>query len=116
MRSDRTFLRHILDCIDAVESYVADGREAFLADRKSQDAVARNLEIIGEAVKNLSDDLTTEYPNIPWRQIAGMRDRLIHRYFTVSLELVWTVASAQLPHLRGDIVQILADLDPQPSP
>ena len=65
MRSDRTFLRHIPDWIDAVKSYVADGREAFLADRKSQDAVARNLEIIGEAVNNLSDDLTTKYPNIP---------------------------------------------------
>jgi uncharacterized protein with HEPN domain len=64
------------------------GREFFFKDRKTQDAVVRNLEIIGEAVKHLSASLTTSHPAIPWKQIAGMRDKLIHEYFGVDLNLV----------------------------
>ena len=69
--------------------YVSGGREAFLADTMIQDAVIRNLEVIGEAVKNLSSELRVQHPDVPWTRIAGMRDVLIHEYFGVRVETVW---------------------------
>ena len=78
-----------------------------MADRKTQDAVVRNLEIIGEAVKRLSPDLTGAHVDIPWRQIAGMRDKLIHDYFGVDLDLVWGVVEQELPALRTRLAAML---------
>ena len=78
MKDDGVYLRHARDAVDAVLTYTASGREHFFADRRTQDAVVRNLEIIGEAVKRLSVDLRNAYPDVPWRQIAGMRDKLVH--------------------------------------
>ena len=88
MSSDEAYLRHILDAIRRVERYVSAGREAFLADPMPQDAVLRQLEVIGEAVKRLSAATRQEHPEIPWREIAGMRDVLIHQYFAVDLDQV----------------------------
>ena len=76
------------------------GREAFIKDRKTQDAVIRNLEIIGEAVKQLPAELTGRHADIPWKNIAGMRDQLIHHYFGVNLELVWGVVENRLDQLE----------------
>lgn len=103
MNDDRTYLLHIRDSIEAIENYTSEGREHFLKDRKTQDAVVRNLEIIGEASKRLSDDRKRSRPDIPWKQIAGMRDRLIHAYFGVDLELVWEVVEKRLPALRAAV-------------
>ena len=75
--------------------------------RAAQDAVVRNLEIIGEAVKRLSPDLTGAHSDVPWRQIAGMRDKLIHDYFGVDLDLVWAVVEQELPTLRTRIAAML---------
>lgn len=75
---DRLFLKHILDAIADIESFTAEGRFAFMTDRKTQSAVVRQLEIIGEAVKNLSATLTARESALPWQQIAGTRDCLIH--------------------------------------
>ena len=75
------------------------GEEAFLADRMRQDAIIRKLEIVGEAVKRLSDATRAQRPEIPWKQIAGMRDRLMHAYFGVDLGLVWRVVERDLPAL-----------------
>ncbi len=72
----------------------------FAADTKTQDAVVRNLEILGEAVKNLPESFTAEYPEVPWRFIAGMRDKLIHHYFGVSLAIVWETVQSDIPALR----------------
>jgi uncharacterized protein with HEPN domain len=80
----------------------------FSEDLKTQDAVIRNLEIIGEAAKNLSDAVRARHALIPWRNIAGMRDRLIHHYFGVSLDVVWQVASVELP---GVVRQLSSDPD-----
>lgn len=79
--------------------YTRDGQGAFLADSKTQDAVIRNLEIIGEAVKNISGDLKSVYPDIPWQRIAGMRDRMIHEYFGVNLQIVWERVEQDVPEL-----------------
>lgn len=78
-----------------------------MADRKTQSAVVRQLEIIGEAVKNLSTALTQSEPGIPWRQIAGTRDRLIHAYFSVDLDAVWSMVEQDLPALRLQVERIL---------
>jgi uncharacterized protein with HEPN domain len=103
---DRLFLAHILEAIADIESFVAAGREGFMADRKTQSAVVRQLEIIGEAVKNLSTALTLRESSVPWRQIAGARDRLIHGYFKVDLDAVWAMVERDLPTLRQNVQRI----------
>ena len=108
MKDDRVYLLHVRDAIDAIVAYTAAGRDAFMADRKTQDAVIRNLEIIGEAVKRLSPSLTRAYPDVPWRQIAGMRDKLTHDYFGVDLDLVWGVVERDLVTVRKRVDALLA--------
>jgi uncharacterized protein with HEPN domain len=104
---DGLFLNHMLGAIAEIESFTADGREGFMADRKTQSAVVRQLEIIGEAAKNLSKTLTESEPTVPWRQIAGARDRLIHAYFSVDLDAVWSMVEQDLPVLRVQVQRIL---------
>jgi uncharacterized protein with HEPN domain len=103
VRDERTYLLHAIAAIDAILGYTADGREVFFADGKTQDAVIRNIEIIGQAVKGISDDTRALVPDIPWRQIAGMRDKLIHEYFGVDIALVWDVVEHELPTLRPQL-------------
>ena len=97
MKDDRPYLLHIRDAIERIFQYTAHGEKAFLADAKTQDAVVRNLEIIGEAVKHLSAGLRDANPEIPWKQIAGMRDKMIHDYFGVNLQLVFDLVRLELP-------------------
>lgn len=104
---DRLYLGHIVEAISAIEAFTAEGRSAFFADLKTQSAVVRQLEIIGEAVKQLSAELTTANPHVPWRQIAGTRDRLIHAYFRVDLDAVWAMVEQDLPTLRRDVRAII---------
>ena len=107
MKDDRVYLMHIRDCLTRIAEYTQDGREAFFADTKTQDAVIRNLEVIGEAVKNLSQAHRDAHPDIPWKRIAGLRDLLIHRYFGVKLDTVWEVIERELPNLRQAIERML---------
>jgi uncharacterized protein with HEPN domain len=109
VKDDRAYLLHVRDAIDAVLAYTTGGRAQFFTDRKTQDAVIRNLEIIGEAVKHLSEDVTSAHPDVPWRQIAGMRDKLVHDYFGVDLELVWQVVEQELPSLRARVDPVPRD-------
>jgi uncharacterized protein with HEPN domain len=100
VKDERTYLTHAIGAIDAIRDYTADGQKAFFSDGKTQDAVIRNIEIIGQAVKGISEDTRALAPTVPWRQIAGMRDKLIHEYFGVDLALVWDVVEQELPGLR----------------
>ncbi len=97
------YLAHIRDAIEAIREYTKEGESAFFQDRKTQDAVIRYLEIIGEAVKQLPSELTTRHETIPWKDIAGMRDRLIHHYFGVNLNMVWGVVEKRLSILESAI-------------
>lgn len=109
IKDDTVYLRHILDAIDQIEEYVAGlDYEGFLRTRLVQDGVIRQLEIIGEATKNLSQVLREQYPNIPWKDIAGMRDKLIHQYFGVDLSAVWETVVIDLPPFKKDTSRILA--------
>lgn len=83
--------------------------EAFLADTKTQDAVIRNIEIIGEASKNLSENLRAKRADIPWKGMTGIRDKLIHHYFGVNLDIVWQVAASDLPSLIEPLAKIAGD-------
>jgi uncharacterized protein with HEPN domain len=109
------YLDHIVDAIQDIQRYTSVGRDAFVSDRMRQDAVIRKLEIIGEAVKNLSDEIKQLAPSTPWRKIAGMRDRLTHQYFGVDLGLVWTVVERDLPLLRTAVDGLIVRLRPSSS-
>lgn len=106
MKDERTYVLHAIEAIDAILRYTADGQEAFFSDSKTQDAVIRNIEIIGQAVKGISDTTRTLEPDVPWRQIAGMRDKLIHEYFGVDLALVWDVVERDLPSVRPRLEEL----------
>jgi uncharacterized protein with HEPN domain len=107
VKDDRVYLGHIRDAINDIEEYTSPGRDAFMAERMRQDAVIRKLEIIGEAVKQLSNSTKERRPDIPWKQIAGMRDRLTHGYFGVDLVLVWRVTERDLPVLKAAVIALL---------
>ena len=102
------YLQDIVAAIDRIESYVQDTtRFQFEADRMRFDAVVRNLEIIGEAVKRVPDSIRENYPNVAWRQIAGLRDRLIHAYFDIDIDIIWDVVQSELPILKSEVQRII---------
>ena len=109
MKDDRAYLQHIRDALHDIAAYCGSDHGAFLDDRMRQDATLRKLEVIGQAVKNLSEDTKSRQPEIPWKQIAGMRDKVIHDYFGVNLEIVWAVVQKELPKLRVAVEGLLKD-------
>lgn len=112
MKRDKAYLKHILDATSNIEKFIeAISKEDFLGNIEKQYAVLRGLEIIGEATKNLSEELKTKYPHIPWKEIAGMRDKLIHQYFGVNLDLVWETVKTKLPELKSQISKILKEIE-----
>lgn len=103
-KSDTVYLKHILDAINQIETYMDTlDYSQFEQTRLVQDGVIRQLEIIGEASRNLSDDFRVQHPELPWRQIIGLRNRLIHAYFDVDLGIVWDIVQENLPQLKDTI-------------
>ena len=110
-KSNIVLLEHILESIDLIDEYINKKDEIyFLESIQFQDSIIRRIEIIGEAVKNISIHIKNEYPDIPWREIAGMRDMLIHEYFGVDLELTWKVATEDVQELREKLLNIKKSL------
>ena len=110
-RSDKLYLRDIFDSIEKIEKYIQDlNFEEFSEDLMIIDAVVRNLEIIGEATKNLSKEIKILYPEIPWKEMAGMRNKVIHEYFGVNLKIVWKTIKGRLPELKIKIEEILKSI------
>ena len=102
------FIEHIQECISRIKQYTKGiDEEGFLKNKLIQDAVIRNFEIIGEATKKLNDDFRSKYPEIEWKKIAGLRDKLIHDYFGVDLWAVWGVVENILPELESNILEII---------
>ena len=108
----RIFIEDILESIERIEEHTKGvNKDNFLEDVKTQDAVMKRLEIIGEAVKNIPTDFRKKYPDIPWKKIAGMRDILIHEYFGVNFKRVWGVVEKDLPGLKDKISKIWREID-----
>lgn len=109
MKDDRTHLQVVLQRIQRIERYVQGGQTEFFHNELIQDAVILNFQVIGEAVKCLSIDVRQRYPDIPWRQIAGFRDVLIHNFMGISLTIVWNAVEQNLPELKRQIERILRE-------
>jgi uncharacterized protein with HEPN domain len=107
-RKDEAYLRHIKDAICDIKQFMKGvTKEEFFRNKEKQYAVLRGLEIIGEATKNLSKELKAEHSEIQWSEIAGMRDKLIHQYFGVNIDLVWETFKKNIPELENVISEIL---------
>jgi len=100
MKNNQLYLDNIMESITFIESYTSSGKDEFFKTRMIQDAVIRNLEIIGEATKKISSDFRNQHPEIPWQQMAGLRDVLIHDYLYVDLEEIWLIIEHHLPELK----------------
>lgn len=109
MKKDvNVFLGHILESIESIEAYVHGlEKDDFLNSEEKQDAVIRRIEIIGEATRNIPSSFRKQHAHIPWKDIAGMRDKLAHDYFGVSLNVAWEVVKNDLPKLKRDIKKLV---------
>lgn len=110
-KDPKVFIAHILESIALIERYTKGKiKKDFLHSVDLQDKVVRRLEIIGEAVRNLPGALRDSNPQIPWREIAGTRDKLIHEYFGVDFELTWEMVRRDIPKLKKQVLKIEGDL------
>lgn len=111
MRDYRLYLKDIIEAMESIEEFVAGMDSAsFQADDKTASAVLRKLEIIGEAAKQVPEEIRLKYPAVPWQEMAGMRDRLIHSYFGVDYALVWRAVKERIPQLKPQLQKILQEL------
>jgi uncharacterized protein with HEPN domain len=113
-RTYTDYLRDILDAAEKAEQFLSDvSEEQFKANDEKVFAVVRALEIVGEAARAIPDDVRTRYPAVPWRDVAGMRDKLVHAYFVVDLKRVWETVKRDLPTLRESVTRMLVEAEEQ---
>jgi uncharacterized protein with HEPN domain len=110
MRNYKLYLKGILSAMESIEEFVKGmDFEKFKEDDKTSSAVIRKIEIIGEATKNIPEKIRQEYPQVPWKEMAGMRDRLIHFYFGVDYRLVWRTTKKRIPEVKLLIIKVLEE-------
>jgi uncharacterized protein with HEPN domain/predicted nucleotidyltransferase len=110
MKDDRLYLIHILECIDRVENFTEGGKEEFLTSALVQDAVLRNLQTMAESSRRLSDAMKRRHPEVPWRDIAGFRNILVHDYLDLDMPKVWEIVAEKLPVLKAAVAAVLQEL------
>lgn len=111
-RDYRDYLEDVLTAVDETAEFTRGiSFEEFTDDPKTINAVLRSLEVLGEAAKGIPDDVRAKAPGVPWKYMAGMRDKLIHEYFGVDLSIVWTVIKSELPPVRSEIQALMAKLE-----
>ena len=111
MKNDLIFIEHILDSINAIEKFSRDlNKEKLMSNRLKQSAIIREIEIIGEAVKNISESLKNKHRGVEWKEIVGTRDKMIHHYFSVDFNIVWNIIKINLPDLKNKILKIKKEL------
>jgi len=111
-RNVALYLRDILQNMQDAEEFIQGlSYDQFTADKKTFNAVLRSIEIVGEAAKHVPDSVRSKYPAIPWKEMAGMRDKVIHFYFGVNREAIWLVVKERIPSLRPLIERVLRDLE-----
>ena len=111
MREQRERLRDILEAIERAEKYAARGKSAFENDELIQVWILHHLQVIGEAARSLEPELKENFPDIPWVDIIGMRNVLVHHYFEIDTEIVWTVVERDLPSLKEQIQRLLGEME-----
>lgn len=110
MRSERERLLDILEAIERIEKYAKEGKDAFYADELIQTWIVHHITIIGEACRSLPDDFQARYANVPWADIIGMRNILVHHYFGIDTEAVWSVVVRDIPELKLNIQVIVKNI------
>lgn len=106
------FIDHILECIELIDDYTKGViKEEFVKSIQLQDSVIRRIEVIGESVKNIPQEIKDKYSDIPWKRIAGMRDILIHEYWGIDLNLTWEVVVGEIPDLKREMLRIRKELE-----
>ena len=111
MRDDKALLRDINEAIEKIEKYVSIGYLAFVQDERTQVWIIHHLQVIGEASNHLSDELTEKNQEIPWADIVGLRNILVHQYFGIDLRQVWETAELDMPVLKAKVREILQEIN-----
>ncbi|MBO8180691.1 MAG: DUF86 domain-containing protein [Archaeoglobus sp.] len=112
-RSVKLFIQDMLEAIEKIERYTESIKdpEEFKRNNMVADAVLRNLEIIGEAARNIPEEIRTKYSEIPWNRVVGLRNIVVHGYFVVDLDIIWVIIKEQLPELKDVLFRMLEDLE-----
>ena len=111
-KNHRLYLEDILEAVEKIQRYIKGlAYDTFVKNDMAVDAVIRNLEIIGEAAKNLPEDVKGRYPDIPWKRMIGLRNIAVHEYFGVDLSIIWEVITKNLPETKAKIVEVLKNLN-----
>ena len=112
MRNNKIYISDILDCIHYIADFIGERNyDEFIADNKTSSAVVLKLIVIGEATKNLPENIREKYPDVPWKSMTGLRDRVAHGYFGIDYEIIWEVIKTQLPKLEPRMAEILEEMD-----
>lgn len=115
MRRDGERLADIIEAAEKISIRAGKGRQAFDADEDVQIVLVHLIQVIGEAASGLSDELTSAHPEVPWRQIVAIRNRVVHGYFEVDLDILWDVATIDVPHLAGQVRTIQSGISTDPA-
>jgi len=107
VKSDLLYITDIAERIRRVNASAAEGRDVFVSSVEKQDSILHNLQLLGQSVKNISDELKTRYPEVPWREIAAFRNVVVHDYLGVDLEIVWRIVTERIPELQGQVERIV---------